>query len=299
MDAAPPFPAPAPSKEHTLRTPDGLALFAREYPAEAPVTGLPVLCLHGLTRNSRDFAGVAPRIAALGRRVICMDVRGRGRSDWDPKPENYQPVQYVQDTLRFLDQLEIPRCVWIGTSMGGLMTMIAAATGAAARMAGAVLNDIGPQIDAAGLTRIAGYVGKTEPVADLAAAAAMMRANNQHAFPNETQNDFWLQFAERTCRKRPDGRYEPDYDPAISRVFTQTQGAPAPDLWPHFAGLADVPTLVVRGAISDLLSAQTVAEMTQRKPDLKSVDVPDVGHAPTLEEEAAWTALWRFLAHLD
>lgn len=282
--------------EHVVRTPDGLALFVRDYAPEAPTTGLPVLCLHGLTRNSRDFSSVAPRMAALGRRVICPDVRGRGRSDWDQKPENYQPSVYVQDTLHVLDQLGVDRCVWIGTSMGGLMTMIAAAQ-APARIAAVVLNDIGPQLDQRGLDRIAGYVGRTEPVADLDSAAAAIRVINQSAFPTETNDSFWRTFAERTFRKRPDGRFELDYDPAIATPF-RAAPAPAPDLWPLFDGLATIPTLAVRGALSDLIASETITEMKRRKPDLEAITIEDVGHAPTLEEEETWTALWRFLSHV-
>lgn len=294
-----PMPDAAPSlmTEHIVRTQDGLGLFVRDYAPETPVTGAPVLCLHGLTRNSRDFDGVAPRIAALGRRVICPDVRGRGRSDWDPNAANYQPVTYVQDTLRILDHLGVARCVWVGTSMGGLMTMIAAAT-SAARMAGVVLNDVAPVLEQAGLSRIAGYVGRTDPVATLEDAAERIRAINQPAFPSETEAPFWLKFAERTFRKRPDGRYELDYDPAIATPFKAAPQTAAPDLWPVFGALADVPTLVVRGAISDLISRETVQLMHTRKPDLVSVEVADVGHAPTLEEDTAWTALWQFLARV-
>lgn len=285
-------------REHTVRTHDGLGVFVREYLPVEPITGLPVLCLHGLTRNSRDFAGVAPRIAALGRRVLCVDVRGRGRSDWDANPDNYAPPVYVQDTLRILDHFNIDRCVWVGTSMGGLMSMIAAAQ-APHRIAGVALNDVGPALDARGLDRIRGYVGKTEPVADFATAAAAIRAINLPAFPNEANNPaFWLTFAERTFRKRPDGRLELDYDPAIARVFKDA-GAPAPDLWPLFDALKDTPLLIIRGALSDLLSAETVTAMLARHPNAKALEVDDVGHAPTLEEESSWTALWQFLAQIQ
>lgn len=284
--------------EHVVRTPDGLGLFVRDYAPEAPVTGLPVLCLHGLTRNSRDFSGVALRIAALGRRVICPDVRGRGGSDWDAKTDNYHAAVYVQDTLQILDHLAVPRCVWLGTSMGGLMTMLAAATGAGPRIAAVALNDIGPQLEQHGLDRIAGYVGGGGPVADLDAAADAIRAINQPAFPNETDPKFWRSFAQRTFRRRPDGRYELDYDPAISLAFKNAP-TPAPDLWPLWAALAQTPTLVIRGGLSDLISRETIAEMQRRKPDLRTEEVDGVGHAPTLEEEIAWTALWRFLARVD
>jgi pimeloyl-ACP methyl ester carboxylesterase len=175
------------------------------------------------------------------------------------------------------------------------MTMIAAASGAAPRIAGVVLNDVGPQLHQPGLDRIAGYVGGGQPVADLAAAAAAIRAINQPAFPKQEDPAFWRTFAERTFRRRPDGRYELDYDPGIASVFKGAP-SPAPDLWPLWPALADIPTLIVRGALSDLITRETVAEMLRRKPDLITEEVDQVGHAPTLEEEVAWTAIWRFLA---
>lgn len=282
--------------EHVIRSQDGLGLFVRDYAPEAPVTGLPVLCLHGLTRNSRDFEEVAPRIAALGRRVICPDVRGRGRSDWDSKPDSYAPPVYVADTLRILSQLNVERCVWLGTSMGGIMTMIAAAT-APHLVAAVALNDVGPALDPKGIARIMGYVGRRQPVADLATAAAAIRAVNGVAFPKAQDDAFWLTFAERTFRRQADGRFELDYDPAIAQAFATPPSTAAPvDMWPLFEALKPIPAIVFRGALSDLLAPETVTEMQRRKPDLEAVEVADVGHAPTLEEEDAWGALMTFLA---
>ncbi len=283
--------------EHTVRSADGLGLFVREYPAETPAQGhvdlgAPVLCLHGLTRNSRDFEIVAPRIAALGRRVIAMDVRGRGRSDWDAEATRYQPLTYAQDAVRVLDQLGVSRAVWLGTSMGGLISMVAAAT-APARVAGVILNDIGPVLDPRGIARIAGYVGNVAPHASWDAAAAAVKAVNGAAFPG-ADDAFWLTVARRTFRSRPDGRLELDYDPAIAATINPN--APPADLMPLFDALIAIPLLVLRGSLSDILSRDGVAAMAARKPDLHAAEVPGVGHAPTLEEPSAWLPIVDFLA---
>jgi pimeloyl-ACP methyl ester carboxylesterase len=285
-------------REQFIPTADGLTLYARDYPAQEPVTGLPVLCLHGLTRNSKDFEVVAPRIAALGRRVIALDVRGRGRSDRDPQPARYMPPTYAQDVLQVLERLAIPRAVFLGTSMGGLITMIVAAA-AQPRVAAVILNDVGPQLNPAAVARIAGYVGKVDPVADWEAAAETIRGINAPAFPDRDM-DFWRAFARRTFRDLPDGRVALDYDPAIAFPFAQPSGAAPADIGPLFAqGLGPVPTLVVRGSLSDLLTPDGVAAMRALKPDLEVAEVPGVGHAPMLDEPEAWEAIIGFLAKAE
>lgn len=278
--------------EHIVRSADGLALFVREYAPDDPCLGLPVICLHGLTRNSADFELVAPRIAALGRRTIAVDVRGRGRSDWDSQPARYTPLTYAQDAVRVLDQLKIERAVWLGTSMGGLITMVVAAT-APDRVEAAILNDIGPVIDPRGIARIMSYVGKSEPRATWEDAAAAVMTLQGHAFPG-VDADFWMTFAKRTYRKRADGRLELDYDPAIAQPAT----GPAPDMRPIFKALEDTPTLVLRGSLSDILAREGVAEMAAIKADLEVAEVPNVGHAPTLEEPSAWLPIVDFLARV-
>lgn len=281
-------------REHWIKAEDGLALFVREYVPRPPQTGLPVLCLHGLTRNSRDFERVGPRIAALGRRVLALDVRGRGHSDRDGDPSHYAPPVYVEDALHVLDALEVEEAIWIGTSMGGIMTMIAAAQ-APDRIAAAVLNDVGPQLDPAGLVRIGGYVGHGEVFADWGQAEAAVAAQQAQAFPKATPA-FFAEFARRTCRERPDGRVEFDYDPAIALPFRQPGGAAPLDMTALFDALHEVPLLVTRGALSDLLSRAGLDFMRARRPDLEWAEVPDIGHAPNLEEPAAWDALLDFLA---
>lgn len=280
--------------EHWLESADGVRLFLREWPPEPPQTGLPVLCLHGLTRNSRDFEGVAPRIAALGRRVLALDVRGRGRSAWSPDPARYHPEVYTADVMGVLDALGVESAVWLGTSMGGLLTMRAAALDGG-RVAGAILNDIGPVIELAGVQRIAGYVGRT-PVFPSWEAAAAAIAEVQHAAYPDADAPFWAAFARRTCREIAAGQVCFDYDPAIAAGFQSGQAVAPPDMWGLFETLADTPVLVVRGALSDLLSAATVEEMQRRKPDMARIEAARTGHAPTLEEPEVWNAMIDFLA---
>lgn len=285
-------------EERIVPTVDGLTLYVRDYAALAPATGLPVVCLHGLTRNSRDFEAIAPRIAACGRRVIVPDMRGRGRSANDPDPAHYVPAVYAQDVLSLLDKLEAPEAVFVGTSMGGLITMVMAML-APGRIAAAVLNDVGHKLAPQGLERIGSYVGRARPVATWAEAAAAVRAVNGAAFPDRAEDaQFWEIAARRSFRTREDGMLEADYDPHIALAFATPSEAPPADLTPLFQALAQRPVLLVRGAISDLLTPDIVAEMQTLKPDLACVEVERVGHAPWLDEPAAWDAMLSFLARV-
>ncbi len=280
-------------QEGFFATPDGPRVHFRDYAPTDTLAGPPVLCLHGLTRNVQDFDELAPAIAGLGRRVIVASQRGRGQSDPDPHAERYTPATYVADMFGLLDHLGVERAVFVGTSMGGLMTMIAA-TQAADRLAGAVINDIGPEIDPAGLERIRGYVGGTGPAASWAEAADRCRSINGVAFPLETHDAFWIQFARKIFREETPDRIVLDYDPAIARTVAEDSGDLA-DLWPLFDALASTPTLIVRGAITDILMASTVEEMRRRKPDLETVTVANVGHAPFMTEPDAWPAVSAFI----
>jgi pimeloyl-ACP methyl ester carboxylesterase len=281
--------------EHRIVTPDGPVVYARDYPAAG--ARLPVLCLHGLTRNSVDFETVALRIAALGRRVVAIDARGRGKSSNDSDPSRYRADVYVGDVLHVLDRLRIPRAVFLGTSMGGIMTMLTA-TIAPDRIGAAVLNDIGAEVDPAGLARIASYVGKAGPFASWDEMTAAVKASQGIAFPNKN-DDFWRIFARRVARERADGLVEFAYDPAIANAFAATPSGPPPSMMPLFQALAVKPILLVRGALSDLLSAQTVEAMKKSKPDMEFVEVPNVGHAPTLEGPEVWDAIAAFLAKVE
>ncbi len=277
---------------------DGLSLSYRDYPP-ARTEGspkLPVVCLHGLTRNLRDFEEVAPEIAALGRRVIVPSLRGRGLSSWDPKPERYTPGVYASDVRSLLDALGVPQAAFLGTSLGGIVTMVLAATDPR-RVRAVVLNDIGADIAAEGVERIRGYAGRGAPAASWAEAAERAREVNGPAFPKETGEAFWIAFAKRT-RREAEGRIVSEYDPAIGDVMRATPPAEG-GLWQLFDALAATPTLLVRGALSDLLTTETVAAMRARKPDLAFVEVPDVGHAPMLTEPPAMAAIKAFLAGVE
>lgn len=286
-------------EEHAIATADGLALYTRDYAPLKPVTGAPVICLHGLTRNSKDFEVIAPRIAALGRRVIAPDMRGRGQSANDSDPAHYVPAVYAQDVLTLLNAMEIPQAVFIGTSMGALITLIVAAL-APDRIAAAVLNDIGPRIEVAGLSRIASYVGRGRPMASWEEAREAARVLIGDAFPEKLDDDaFWDVFARRTFRVRDDGLIEADYDSNIALAISDPTETPPPDLTPLFQHLASKPVLSLRGELSDILSPAGVAHMRGLKPDLDAVEVPRVGHAPMLDEPEAWDAILDFLARVD
>jgi pimeloyl-ACP methyl ester carboxylesterase len=280
----------------TWTSADGLTLSARDYPGAAGAARPPVICIHGLTRNARDFEVVAPRLAEeTGRRVLAIDVRGRGLSDRDSNPMNYNPAVYAGDVIALCAQAGIGKAAFVGTSMGGLIMMVLAMS-RPDLIERAVLNDVGPEVGAAGLARIAGYVGGGGTYATWAEAAAYIKSVNGSALPDLTDAD-WLTFASRTFREH-DGRIELDYDPAISNVFKTPPpaDAPAPNLWPLFMALtAGRPAMVVRGANSDILEAATVSKMSEAAPHLRTLEIPGVGHAPTLEEPAALSGLITFL----
>ncbi|MFC2951689.1 alpha/beta fold hydrolase [Marinicaulis aureus] len=270
----------------------GINLHARAYKGGVKT---PVLCLHGLTRNVADFEELAPKIAATGRKVVALSFRGRGRSDYDPDYLNYHPLTYRDDVLKVMDALDMPQAVLVGTSLGGITTMLV--NGAAPeRIKAAIINDVGPELAIEGITRIAGYAGKTKTdVADLEEAAAEIRAVNGVAFPGANE-EFWLTFARRTFRENADGSWTLAYDPNIGKALTEV--GPAPDLWGPFESLKTKPTLIIRGAISDLLSPEIIAKMRAVHPGFDYTEVPNVGHAPMLTEPAAWNAIEGFLAAL-
>jgi pimeloyl-ACP methyl ester carboxylesterase len=277
---------------------DGLRLHARDYAGGDDKT--PVICIHGLTRNSRDFEDLAPMIAATGRRVIAVDVRGRGQSARDPNPANYHPGTYATDIVTLMAQQGMARAVFIGTSMGGLITMVLAAF-APQVIAAAVLNDVGPELSPVGIARIGGYVGQGKPVETWADAAAYARTINASAFPDAPEAE-WDRFARRTFREGEDGKPALDYDPDIALAFKVDPDAPpvpVPDMWPLFRALTTGrPTLLIRGELSDLVDEAIAAKMRQAAPDMAYAEVPRVGHAPMLTEPAAWSAIEAFLERL-
>lgn len=274
---------------------DGLRLYARARgPADAPLT---VLCMHGLTRNHADFD---PMIDALATpwRFISVDVRGRGRSARDPDPANYSPATYARDMGTLIDELGLQRVALIGTSMGGLMAMVMMKS-MPGRIAGTVLNDVGPQLEPAGLARISGYVGETEPLASWQEAADAVAAVQAPVFPDFGPED-WAAFARRTFRETDDGRIVLDYDPAITRTVGDVKPGWRTNfvMWRLFGAMKKRPLLIVRGATSDILSEATAQRMVRRHPDAELVTVPRIGHAPMLDEAEAVAAIRRFLQAL-
>jgi len=277
---------------------DGLTLHYRNYPGpNAEGAGgsakLPVLCMHGLTRNARDFGALAEALCAT-RRVIVPEMRGRGMSDYAPDSDTYSPLTYVQDVEKLLAEQEIERFAVVGTSMGGLMTMLMAA-GRPGRLSAVVMNDIGPEVQAAGLARISGYVGQGRSYPTWVHAARGLEEAHGAAFP-KFDLDQWLEMAKRTMVVSQNGRIVFDYDMAIAEPFAKPGNAAPPNLWLAFEALAGVPMLLVRGGLSDLISPDTVKQMGARNPKMTTITVPDAGHAPTLDEPEVRAAI---LALLD
>jgi pimeloyl-ACP methyl ester carboxylesterase len=271
-----------------FRTTDGLRLAYDDRGA-----GRPLLCLAGLTRNMADFEPVLPALDGAAR-VIRLDSRGRGRSDRAPDHRSYSLAQEAVDAIALLDHLEIPRASVLGTSRGGLIAMTLAASHPD-RLAGAILNDIGPVVEPAGLAAIMGHLGRRPPYASYAEAAARLPEDMAPAFRN-VPPAAWRAHAERLWIETPEG-LDLRYDPALrTAVEAQSATGPAPDLWPLFEALAARPLALIRGANSDLLSAATAAEMRRRAPEMIVAEVPDRGHVPFLDEPAALAAIRAWLA---
>jgi pimeloyl-ACP methyl ester carboxylesterase len=277
--------------EYWFESDDGLRLFTRVYPGPAAGAAV-VLCLHGLMRNGRDFGDLAAHLAARYR-VIVPDVRGRGLSARDPNPDNYQIPVYLKDVQTLLAGLGVVRVRIIGTSMGGLLAMVLGATqpGLVAAM---VLNDVGPEVDPAGLARIRGYAGKSAAVKSWAEAVAQVRDTYGGAWPG-LSDQRWEQLVRFSYRENAQGAPEVDADPRISEPLRDTKVA-APDLWPLWGALAKVPILAIRGAHSDILSAATLERMQRGRTDLRTLTVPNRGHAPLLDEPECVAAIDEFLS---
>jgi len=269
---------------------EGLRLHYRDY--EGPRDKPPILCIPGLTRNVRDFEPVAERYAGNWR-IIAVDLRGRGDSDVDPDSSRYKPQYYVADILKLLDQEGIADAVFFGTSLGGICTMLLASTDAD-RIAGAMLNDIGPLIDQEGIDRIGSYVGKEPDFSSWETVTEALAERNREKFPHWTDRD-WEVFAHRLCRETPEGiRF--DYDMRIAENFRVATEGPQGANWNLYEALAGRPVLILRGELSDLLSQSVAEEMVERLGgDAELTVVPDVGHTPNLEEPEAKDAMDRLL----
>jgi len=272
---------------------DGLRLHYRDYPGREDRP--PILCLPGLTRNARDFEPVADRLAGQWR-LIVVELRGRGESAYAKDPLSYDPLVYLQDINLLIDELAVPRLVGFGTSLGGIMLMLLAATRRDC-LAGVLLNDIGPDIAQAGLDRIRKHVGTGSAQPTWVHAARAVEEMQGAIYPHYRLED-WLRIARRLYRLTGQGRIVLDYDARIAEPFRAPGGVVGVDLWPAFMALAGMPLALVRGEISDLLTPETAAAMQARMPGLDLVTVPDVGHTPTLEEPEAIAAIDGLLARI-
>ncbi|MGK2926447.1 MAG: alpha/beta fold hydrolase [Lysobacterales bacterium] len=302
--------------EHHYTSHDGLSLYYRSYGAGDAVA----VCLPGLTRNCKDFEDLAEHLAGQGAarverpwRVLTPDLRGRGRSDRDPKPANYHPGTYVRDIWTLLDGLGVERVALIGTSLGGLISMIMADQ-QPDRLRGVVLNDVGPELPPEAVARILQYVGRTPPASDWVAAAAAAKQNYGLSYPGMPEA-FWDGFARLSWTENAEGKPAPDMDPAIGDALRKAQGAVRVlrwlrrrgllkriggvpiDTWDSFRALT-MPCLLLRGALSDVLTEDLVDRMRQAKPDLEVLSVPERGHAPLLDEPLARAGIDDFLQRL-
>ena len=259
---------------------DGLNLFARHYRASGD-PGRPVLCLPGLTRNSKDFHVLATHLSAhaeRSRNVYCLDYRGRGQSDYDPTSENYTPYIELLDVLNFMTITGLHGAAVIGTSRGGIIAMLMAVMRPTA-VSVCVLNDIGPVIETGGLARIVGYVGRTPIPANWQEAGEIARRMNEQFFP-DVSDDEWEAVA-RQWFSETDGNLRPDYDTKLAEAMEEIDlTKKIPEMWPQYRALGRAPTLILRGEHSDLLSDGTAKKMLEDHPAATLHTVPDQGHAP-------------------
>jgi pimeloyl-ACP methyl ester carboxylesterase len=274
---------------------DGLALHALDYGNPASPR-LPVVCLPGLSRTAEDFTPLANALAKE-RRVLALDLRGRGRSGYDRDPANYKIAVETDDVITVMTALAVGPAIFVGTSRGGLVTMTLA-TKRLDLIAGVVLNDIGPVVDTAGVMRIKSYVGKLPQPATYEEGAGILRGISDDQFPDLTAAD-WLAAAKRAWRE-DNGRLVVTYDPALTRTLeTVSPDKPFPTLWNEFDAMGEVPLMVVHGANSDILSTATVTAMQARRPDIEVIVVPDQGHAPLLSDARTIAAIAAFAAKCD
>jgi pimeloyl-ACP methyl ester carboxylesterase len=279
-----------------VSAPDGLRLHARCYGARS-AGALPAVCLPGLARTAADFEALAETLASDAsrpRRVIALDYRGRGQSEYDRDPANYNFQVELADLLAVMAALDATPAILIGTSRGGILAMLLAAVRPSA-IAGVVLNDIGPVIEPKGLIRIKGYVGKLPQPRSFEEGAEILRRLFDHQFPKLTHED-WLASARRTFRQE-NGALVPTYDVKLAKTLEGVDfEKPFPPLWPQFDALGHCPMMVIRGANSDILSPATVAAMAARRTELETLEVPDQGHAPLLAEAGVIARIVDFAA---
>jgi len=281
-----------------VTTQDGLRVHVRAYGART-APGLPVVCLPGLTRTAADFEALAPALAngSTRRRVIAIDSRGRGQSEYDSKPANYNLAVELGDIVSVLIALSIGPAVFVGSSRGGILTMLLSAAHPTA-IAGAVFHDVGPVIEPKGLARMKSYIGKVPQPRTFEEGADILRRLMNAQFPKLTA-DQWLAAARRGWEMK-DGKLLPTYDPHLARTLAAVDiERPLPPLWNEFGGLARVPLLVIRGANSDVLSAATVSAMRERHPNMEAIEIADEGHVPLLEGNDLLLQIGRFVEACD
>lgn len=287
------------ARSQFITTHDGLRLHIGAYGSRCAAS-MPVVCLPGLARTAEDFATLAAALAEDAekpRYVVTVDYRGRGRSDYDRNPLNYNFTTELADLLTVLTALDVGPAVVVGTSRGGILAMLLASARPAA-IAGVVLNDIGPVIEVQGLARIKSYVGHLPEPKTFQDGAAILRRLFASQFPKLREED-WVAFARRAFREQR-GRLRPTYDVKIAKTLEGIDLArPLQPLWIEFDALARRPVMVVRGANSDVLSAGTVEAMRARRPDLAIVEVPDQGHAPLLAEQDIIGQISTFIMHCE
>ncbi|MEH6547244.1 MAG: alpha/beta hydrolase [Sneathiella sp.] len=282
--------------EHFYRSTDGLNLYYREYGTNEDHS--PLLCLSGLTRNSKDFHDFAERYCD-DRKVYALDYRGRGKSEYDTNYENYNPQIYAGDIYNFLSSRNIPKAVFVGTSLGGLLTMGMAGF-AKQLIAGAILNDVGPEIDTSGGNRILDYVGQDIRYATIEDASEAQKQQYLNAYPDLTDAD-WLEQSKKTfVFDKSAGNFRFNYDmnlgPALAKQF---ENAAPIDLWPFFAELKDIPTLAIRGARSDVLSQEVFEKMQTENPKMHSLLLENRGHVPLLDESPLLEEMDQFIAGIQ
>ena len=295
-----PFSAPAKAAvDFTWKSPDGLTLSGSDWPAVSggSTARIPVLCLPGLSRNKRDFEEVARYLQSQGHRVIALDYRGRGDSDWDEDWRNYALPVEEKDIDAAIDMLGLDRFALLGTSRGGLHALIMGAKYPATRMAAVIFNDVGPHIEMKAIHRIAATLGHHMKSSSLDAVAGNLERTLGKQFPSFEASD-WLKLAGQLASER-DGEIVMDYDPALAhQLASLDDAAPAPDLWPLYENLLDRPVLVLHGEHSDLLSAETCRRMAETHPDAAVRTIKGQGHAPVLWDTATHEAISDFLAKL-
>jgi pimeloyl-ACP methyl ester carboxylesterase len=290
---------PDTGKSFFVTVQDGLRLHVREYGSRT-APGLAVVCLPGLARTVADFDALAPALANTvphTRRVVAIDSRGRGQSDYDSNPENYNVAVELGDVVTVLTALGIGEAVFVGSSRGGILTMLLGVAHPTA-IAGVVLHDIGPVIEQKGLARLKSYVGKLPQPRNFAEGAEILRRLFDAQFPKVSAEQ-WLAAAQRTW-KMEDGELAPTYDVRLARTLAEIDiERPLPAMWNEFDALSRVPVLVIHGANSDILGADTVAAMGARHPGMEVIEVPDQGHVPLLDSKDLIGRIAEFVDRCD